>query len=103
MAGSVSINQVKHRFIGEKDVEFEISCERVWGDIAVILSIYQGERKDGTFTPSGQIQFAEEEDGEMYTNLSGSTLDELCTLWHISPDEELWTITSEDTPASQAG
>jgi hypothetical protein len=96
----VSINQVRHRFAGSEDIEFEVACERMWGDIPVTLSIYRATESDGqeAITPQGEIQWA---DGDYHAFMIGpddkpeNDNDLICSIWHVSPDEEVWEITME--------
>ncbi len=100
MAELVSINQVRRRFSGNEDVEFEIACDRAWGDIPVTLSIWRGIEGDGKVKAQGQIQF-NDEDSDMFTRSFTEPynfdweIDSLCIIWHISPDVQIWEIAQE--------
>ncbi len=103
MTELVSINQVRQRFIGSEDTEFEISCNRIWGEVLVTISIWRGIEGDGQVKALGQMQFEDGmgDVGGMFTrNFTvphdfDQEINSLCREWHISPDEQIWEAAQE--------
>ncbi len=94
----VSLQEMQTRFEQHKKYELEIACEMT---IPVTISVYRGEKDDGSIPPlSCHLQFGEE--ASYWADLFGpdnemvSTLEEVAEAFNVPMDAKIWEITIED-------